>query len=64
MTPDGQIANPLDKAANREPFKNECKGVHCGAAQQRTLGFHTLSAISELSQTIARPCYIRCAGGL
>jgi hypothetical protein len=20
MTPDGQIANPLDKAANREPF--------------------------------------------
>jgi hypothetical protein len=23
MTPDGQIANPLDKAANREPFLAE-----------------------------------------
>jgi hypothetical protein len=50
--------------AIKRPFENECKGVHCGAAQQRTLGFHTLSAISELSQTIARPCYIRCAGAL
>jgi hypothetical protein len=52
-----------DHVTNR-PFENECKGVHCGAAQQRTFGFHTLSAISELSQTIARPCYIRCAGAL
>ncbi|MCZ4339956.1 hypothetical protein, partial [Shewanella colwelliana] len=49
-------------SGNKRPFENECKGVHCGAAQQRTLGFHTMSAISELSQTIARPCYIKCAG--
>ena len=54
----------ISYTVTKRPFKNECKGVHCGAAQQRTLGFHTLSAISELSQTIARPCYIRCAGGL
>ena len=44
---------------NKRLFVNECKGMRFGTAQQRTLGFHTLSAISELSQTIARACYIR-----
>jgi hypothetical protein len=29
MTPDGQIANPLDKAANREPFLNVLEGLLC-----------------------------------
>lgn len=64
MPPDGQIASPLDKAANREPFVNKCKGALYGAAYRNALGFHTMSAIGEPSQTIARVCYIRSAGAL
>ena len=62
MTPNGQIAIPLDTAAIREPFVSECKCRLCGAVQSKALGSLTLSAISELSQTIARTCYIKCAG--
>jgi len=62
MTPNGQIANPLDKAANREPFVNECKGQLSSAARQISLGFPALSAIRGNSLGIARACYIRNAG--
>ena len=47
---------------NKRPFVSECKCGLCGAVQYKALGSLTLSAISELSQTIARACYIRCAG--
>ncbi len=47
---------------NKRPFVSECKCRLCGAVQSKALGSLTLSAISELSQTIARTCYIKCAG--
>jgi len=44
--------------ATKRPFVNECKGVRCGAARQKALGFHALNAIGEISPTIACACYI------
>ena len=48
--------------ATKRPFVSECKCRLCGAVQSKALGSLTLSAISELSQTIARTCYMKCAG--
>ncbi len=48
----------------KRPFVNECNRSLCGAAHQKPLGFHTLSAIREISQTTERACYIRYAGAL
>lgn len=48
--------------ASKRPFVSECKCGLCGAVQYKALGSLTLSAISELSQTIARACYIKCVG--
>jgi hypothetical protein len=51
MTPDGQIANPLDKAANREPFLT----VHRVSAVRTLLPFAagaSLTASKSGSQSI------------
>ena len=39
MTQDGQIANPLDKAANREPFLKRCRrsGLRRGRVETRLI---------------------------
>ena len=44
---------------NKRPFVNECNGLLCGTFQQETLGFHTLSAIREISRAVPRQCYIK-----
>ena len=59
MTPNGQIAITLDKAAIREPFVIECNGALSGAAYRNALGFYTVSAIREPSTTVAYAFYIR-----
>ena len=45
MTPNGQIAIPLDTAAIREPFVNECKKVLSRCVRPWSLGFLALTAI-------------------
>ena len=64
MTPNGQIAIPLDTAAIREPFGNECKGALCDAPYGKAISFYTVSAIREPSPSIARACYLRSIGAL
>ena len=45
MTPNGQIAIPLDTAAIREPVVNECKQMLSRCARPKTHGILALSAI-------------------
>ena len=54
----------IAKHVSNRPFVNECKGALCGAVHQKALGFHTQSAIREVSRTIARACYVRCTNAL
>ncbi|GHC39989.1 hypothetical protein GCM10007291_47240 [Gemmobacter nanjingensis] len=45
--------------SNKRPFVNGCKGAFCGPAQQKALGFGTVSEIREPSPGLAYACYIK-----
>ncbi len=55
MTPDGQIANPLDKAANREPYLTTMLGseVFVLTDRQRCGTFQSFAAPSQKSFSLA-----------